>query len=675
MSPAMREPTPTGGTGTTSRVVVDPAELRAVATRYTDAAGDIGAISGRVGCRLLPEMPPDITGRVTHELQSLSSTIASIATPYPNNAKELRVRALWAEISAAGGTVSGLSASQLRDFVAFMKDGSMIDYATTSQREIAGMLVADLYRDHYKEPEKLIELAAIMKANGTDEDFAGSFIESFGAERFADIPRVIQAMQWNEAMMTTASVLDDQQYDRDLAHDLWVAGYRFDGDAAELLSNFSMVLATATYSGTLSRSTQQQLAYDDDAWAVAQLLHEGTFGAEFLRDAFHNGVIAQIGKEGGNRGWGEQRLYDYPIGGVNGEQLSTDQKQIILDALERNPEAAALAFSSDVPEQFQFGVLDGQKDPIEILYDHMQFDDDGEEQFGRLYDSATDYYQHVDHRPDLAGRMTQSLIERTLYGERDLDEMTRALSHDLADHHMTSLFESAASTSLVDPDRGDPGWLDAKDGYKLNMNIDQMSDLIRAIGEDDDAFRTFTDGAARTEAQIIADGAKPGEGYGWANQVGGFNGVMEVATELDNQDDFDASNERHRLVFSAANNAAGLIKSSGVAAVVGFGLDELDHLTEPDIRDMIDENNKFESVRDNLLRVAIAEGYHANGGLPDLDDRFMTGNQMTSWNDLSATDREELLQWVGGHSNDPDLQEAFNNARDQRAEVFEVLLR
>jgi hypothetical protein len=554
-----------------------------------------------------------------------------------------------------------------------MKDGSMLDYATKGQREIAGMLVADLYKDHYKEPEKLIELAAILKANGTDADFAGSFIELFGAERFADIPRVIQAMQWNEAMMSAAGFMDDQHYDRSLARDFWVDGYRFDGDAAELLSNFSMVLATATYSGTLSRSTQQQLAYDEDSWAVAQLLHEGTFGAEFLRDVFHNGVIAQIGKEGGNRGWGEERIFNYPIGGVDGDQLSTDQKQIIMDALERNPEAAAMAFSSDVPEQFQFGVLDGQKDPIKILYDHMQLDDDGEDQFARLYNSATDYYQHVDHRPDLAGRMTLSLVDRTLYGERDIDPMTRVLADDLADHHMTSLYMSAGATEMGDPDKGSPGWLDDEDNYRLHLDIDHMTELFREIGGDDDAQKTLMDGVARTQADLITQNAHAGE-YGFANMIGGMDGVVLAANELDNQEDFDASEERHRLVFSALHNAAGLIKEPVTGAVVGFGLDEVEHLTEGQVEDLIRDNGDFETARDNMVRGAIIEGYAHNGQI-EVPDRFMTNGHITPWSDLDAKDRLALLAHYSTDGESDDVREAFQNADRTRAKVFELLLR
>ena len=124
---------------------------------------------------------------------------------------------------------------------------------------------------------------------------------------------------------------------------------------------------------------------------MAQLLHEGTFGAEFLRDVFHNGVIAEIGREGGNRDWGRQELSYWPIGGHGDDQLSTDQKQIILDALERNPEAVALALSDRVPEEFQFGVLDGEDDPIEILYDHMRPDDDGEDSSPACTTTGVDY--------------------------------------------------------------------------------------------------------------------------------------------------------------------------------------------------------------------------------------------------------------------------------------------
>ena len=66
--------------------------------------------------------------------------------------------------------------------------------------------------------------------------------------------------------------------------------------------------------------------------------------------------------------------------------------ELILNALERNDEAVALALSDDVPEEFQIGLyLDGRDDPLEILYETNRFWDDDGEQLARMYETGQDY--------------------------------------------------------------------------------------------------------------------------------------------------------------------------------------------------------------------------------------------------------------------------------------------
>ena len=62
----------------------------------------------------------------------------------------------------------------------------------------------------------------------------------------------------------------------------------------DLLAPFSLALANATYSGRLSRTTEEAIAQSDDTWSTAQLVHTGRFGKEFLLDVFEKGVVQRI---------------------------------------------------------------------------------------------------------------------------------------------------------------------------------------------------------------------------------------------------------------------------------------------------------------------------------------------------------------------------------------------
>ena len=647
--------------GYSGRVVADPVELRAGATRFEDAASELQSLSGRVGCRRLPELPPEIVGRVQSELTSVSTLLASASTPYTNDAKELRVRALWAEISAAGGTVDGLSADQLRQFREWMADGTMLDYATPDQRRTAGFLVGQMYQGNYKDPEKLLELAAIMRANGSDAQFAGAFIDEFGASRFADIPRVLQAMEWGEAMTMSGGTLSDPMVDDDLARQFWMDGYRYEGDTGALLEGFSMALAAATTTpGALSRTTQRELAYDEDAWAVAQLLQEGTFGPEFLRDVFHNGVIAQIGKEGGNANWGQQDYTRWPLGSNTDDPLSVDQKQIIMDALERNPEAIALAFSDPVPEEFQFGVLQGEDDPIKILYDHMPpADDDAAEQFARMYTSGVDWANEAGELEQAYG-MTESMIDRTLnsdYGPKD--PLTEALAQDLADHHMENIhLSSTASFS------GGPQWIDIDGGgseyenaYRLMFEKGDLTDLLREFSDDDEMNETILAGARDYQAELILDNTREpaGDSVVWAKQIGGFDGVLMNANDLENIEDFDADNARHKAVFSFLSSVTGAVQSlnpAGAAAgvVTGPVLSYFEGATGPSVEELLSLNDGAREALTNQMHAGIVAGYHENGLLDGeaappaagLD----SGRLIDLRGDVTPEQVNQLLSWM-----------------------------
>ena len=207
-----------------TRIVVDPPEVRRAASRIRDAAGDFEVLRSRIRGHAMPELPPALAASVPAELSALASRVDMYAGLLPEDAKELEVRAFWAEIADELSGGSSLTDAQLAQLLAYARDGSLIDYATPEQRALAGGFFGEHYRDTFKEPSELIELADILRANGSDQDFAAAFVETFGAENMADVPRVIQAMDWSGMMMMGGSG-SDSLFDYELAQELGMDGY------------------------------------------------------------------------------------------------------------------------------------------------------------------------------------------------------------------------------------------------------------------------------------------------------------------------------------------------------------------------------------------------------------------------------------------------------------------
>jgi hypothetical protein len=665
-----------------TRIVVDPLDLRRVATGLGGVAADGSAVAGKVGNASLPEMPASVAGVVRGGVADVSTLIEAQSPALQEGMKELRVRALWAEISARMELNQPLTDAQLQQFLLYMRDGSMVDYATPYQRGLAGKYIGERYRDTYTQPEQLIELADILRGSGSDADFAGAFIEAFGAENMANVPRVIQAMEWGPILSGSTS---DAFYDNELANELMLDGYELDRDPLELLSGFSMALASATYAGRLTRETERALAYDEDSWAVAQLLHGNhVFGAEFLRDIFHSGVVAEIGRRSVISFGGGADMTSYaPIGGTRGDGIPTDQVQLILDALERNDEAVALALTDPVPEQFQIGLyLEGRDNPLEILYDTNRFWDDDGERLSRMYDSGV-AYAHANGDLERAYQMTDTLIDRTLHSEENHEVMTEALARDLADHHMENIhLSSTASFS------GAAQWIDVDgsgseydNAYRLMFDKSDLTDLLREFSDNDEANETVLSAARDYQAHLILENTThpAGDGVVWAKQIGGFDGVLMNANDLERFEDFDADNARHRAAFSFLSSVTGAVQSlhpAGAAAgiVTGPVLTAFEGATGPSLEDLIERNDGAREAITNQMHAAIVTGYHENGLLhgdaAPPASILVNGHLIDVRGDITPEQLNQLLSWMenNGHVGDVvgDVFREADQARDNR---------
>ena len=454
----MRDDARTGAGGTVSRVLIDPVELRRCGARIKDGATELEMASSGLTCVSLPEMPAGMVGEVSSGIQSVRSSIAGELSEIREAAVELTRRALWAEIADKLASGAELSDSQLREFNAWLMDGSMLRYANSYQAGLAGDFVGAAYRDTFRNPEDLIELAQILRGSQQNsagealEAFSAGFVESFGAENMVAVPRVIQAMEWSNVISSGLSPPTDPRVLQDVAQEWFQDGNELEHDpVSDLLAPFSLALANATYSGRLSRTTEEAIAQSDDTWSTAQLVHTGRFGKEFLLDVFEKGVVQRISDDSRyNLIASDPPLGDsFTLGTYgDGDGLPYDTKVLVLDALARNPEAAAAALTTDLSDVKAWDVVGQEHDvtnPIRLLYDFGDFDDDGGASAGPSRRPSDELRSDPGDGAsiDRANRLTLDVVDRVLNGENELDGVTDGLARDLGDHHLEALHISA----------------------------------------------------------------------------------------------------------------------------------------------------------------------------------------------------------------------------------------
>ena len=681
---------PTDGGG--GRVLINPADLRRGAKRLRDVSADLKTTAGRLRGAPTPETAPPADG-VPQSVHELGGTLDALIQPLTQSAVELDRRALWAEIADELAAGYPLTAAQMAEFTAALKDGTLVRYAEPWQAELAGRWLGQQYRSRFTDPEKLRELVGIMKANGGTYDdahgaFFAGFIGSFGPENVAHMSRVIQAMEWPRLWYEAGSPYSDPYYDDDLMRHYDEEGFQLsDGDAKDFLLTFGMAMSVATYTGQLTRyapGAERTIAFDEDSWGVAQLLnYEGTFGATFLRDVFQSGVIAQIGRHAGEMF--ESPVSRAPIGANDG--FPTDQARLILDALERNPHAVALALSDPVPKEFQISyLLEGNSNPIAILYDHMNWDDDGQE-FARLYQTGIDWcYQNGDDVR--AYGMTASLVDSTIHSQwRTLDPMTDVLARDVADHHMPDLFLSATGAypggTAEDYKAGFVGPLEVNGVSGLHLILDkgELTDVVRTMAGRSEADEIFLHGARDYQAELIRQNtttpAIPGTtDLTWATKLGDFDGIVMNAHDLDAADDFDKSNLAHQVFFKFMETTIGVVAEGHPIAGAGADLivSGIDDATKPSFDALLQSTDDEKELLISTTHAAIAAGYYENGvlgsaGAPPAD--VLVDGRLASFTDLKDVDRmRQYLIWVNTNSEiDKVAGEAFDRvdqARDNR---------
>ncbi len=659
-----------------TRIVVDPPELRRGAARLRGLGVELGTTRGRLNGAALPAMPSDLVGAIQAGLDQVSAMLEAIPAPLAESAVELERRALWAEI--ADELIAGvpLSGALLRQFLDGLRDGSLVRYAEPWQAELAGAYVAGMYANDYKDPEKLIELARLLEANSLSGDpsgaFMAGFVERFGT-RIADIPRVIQAMEWTPGMALGGGY-DDPYVDYELGMRLNGEGYELDVDPVELLGMFSMALAMGTASGRVSSSVEHDIAWDEDRWAVAQLLHEGHFGANFLKEAFQSVVVADIQRDAARMGPDMTAYMQIGAGDNEGSTISTDERELVLRALLRNPEGAALALSTPLPEEVYIASPWSPvetRDAVGVLY-AADWDDDGE-LFADIYREATHWAQSEAGTPGTSrqgNEITLQLIERISNAERDdLRVVSQALAHDLAQHHVRSLLEMNLGAGDWDGDVP-KGIIDLTSG-RIVLDVPQMEELVMGISENEDADRIFLRGLADGQAAYLAEMVRehPGDGEVWGGQVGTLNQLVLNAHDVERAMDFGEASDQQKLALSVVGTTLGaLTEGTPYGLLVDPLMTVVDINTAPSELDVQNEGFGEKLDTRDLVKAMIATAAYEYGGAegpsPEQLPYLLEDGQLISYSgELSPEVRNEFNQWVEAvRARDPQLATAIVHA-------------
>ena len=333
-----------------------------------------------------------------------------------------------------------------------------------------------------------------------------------------------------------------------------------------------------------------------------------------------------------------------------------DTKVLVLDALARNPAAAAAALTTDLSDVKAWDVVGQEHDvtnPIRLLYDFGDFDDDGGA-FGRAFEAASDELRSDPGDGasiDRANRLTLDVVDRVLNGENELGGVTDGLARDLGDHHLEALHVSATSEQAVDYDGGGAGYLDSLDN-NIHLNRQEVVDLLGKITEREDAGQTFLAQAARYQADTILVGTQErGGDLSWALEAGRFDQLLMEAGDMNRLEDFEEAEAQQQMIAGFANDVVSLVKVNPLA---GIALDRtVEAITgsfAPSESELLRDNNRAHAVVQNGLTAAIVQGYADNGHI-DLETARQlqlvdADGGLIRYNSLDGIERGRFDEWM-----------------------------
>jgi hypothetical protein len=672
---------PDGGGG--GVVLIDPDSLRRAASRLKGIAGELNSVSPGDGA--LPAMPPGVLAVVQQALAAAADTVGPMPPDLEATVVELTRRAFWAEYADAMASGYVLSGPAAQEFYNYLRDGTLMQYATTDDAMAAGKELALLSNGFRNDQTKLFLMAASLKGvEGSTKGenlnaFCGAFINQFGTKNIEAVPRVIQAMEWGRAISFGGST--DPFLMRDVARN-WTDQDLKTDPVRDLLAPLSLALANATFAGTVTRSFENEIADNEDTWSTATLLSTGVFQKDFLLECFKTGVVQKIADDSrlySTMAMGELPEVDpYSLGRMYSDGhggLPVDTKSIVMDALARNPEAAAEAlrangFSNPVVVYDRMGNQVPVTDPTSLLYQYGHFDDHGAA-FGRAYLAAADQLRSVgnDQQENL---LTLSVADNVAnHGRDDMAPVTGALADDLARHHMADLHWSAASNNVDDPNGGALGWVDPSRDSMIHLTQPQLESVLSKVIDAGPASSTFLAAAAQYQAHEIAMGTAAAPtvtgDFSWVHRAGAFDSALMNAGDMNRLEDFRNAEEHQKLIVGFLNDVTKLVDVNPVAGIaIDHGIDAISAQLAPSADQLTAQDATAHAVIQNSLAAAIAQGYADHGHI-DLTTAKQYGlvhdGKLDNYGSLDPIEKARYEEWLGNDSSvNRRLHEALQDA-------------
>jgi hypothetical protein len=666
-----------GGYG--GKIAVDPTTLTQAAGRLKPASQELQVVMQALGSIAVPSMPGDVAAVVQEALSEASLSLGTEPSQLDHEVTELTRRAWWAEYADALWGGYTLSGAALAEFKAWMKDGTLLQYADEDEAELAGKELGIVYSGFRKDPQQLIDLAATLKACENDgtgaalqRGFGAGFVNQFGAKNMEAVPRVIQAMEWDRAIAFSNSMPPNAYLARDVAVEWLESGRSLHQDPIDdLLMPFSILLANATYSTRLNTRVTDDIANSDDTWATATLISHGTFSTPFLRECFQTGVVDKIVQESmdarmiGYIGPPEYALGQMWSGGK--EELPYDTKQIVLDAVARNPDAAYRVLSQqiDVKVFDKYGQQEVVTRPIDLIYQYGRFHDGGAS-LGNVF-SVGEHQAYYDGGRQDAGTMTLDLIDNIVNHDTasSMSNVPASLAGTLSDHYMHDLHESARNVGQgqsFDPDGdGIPGSASARG---IDLSKPQLTSLLSSLLGNDGAREPLLHGVTAYQANAIRDGiAGDPAAAGWQQQIGAFDGTLNTANEAVNVHDVQAAQEREQQIASALDDVVSLVPlPHGLDIVAGHVPELVASGFGPHGPSATDRSASFHDQLLAQMKTSIAAGYvSADPGIaqhipqqvaalqktdpPYTPTNFLQSGHIIPWGQMSWDQQQTFTAW------------------------------
>ena len=571
-------------------------ELHAFSQKLGDVLTEPAPVPGAPAAPGAPPMrhlPPD-----AKEAAGVPNTYLAIEAELEKALHDVMDRAqAWEEAQAAddtpslGGGLLGMPFEKMRDLFADIEQRSHAEAeqvplpqttpeaqapeppqpSVEEQRAEAERLVKEYPPDKVlKDPRKLQALAQKLDEHQGQEAFSARFIEKFGAKKFLEVPRTLQAWEYRRVYVPGGQPPVHEKYlDPEKVRD-----EPKPGEVEGILYAFSATLATTSASDDLTE--KQQDALDDivkakDALALSWLLtdNQHAFDKEFLLQSFEH-VKKKIENEARDAA-NNMKRDDYatgPITGRDGERLSSDLKVGILNAISRSPEAA-LELTNMKFKPIEIPVF-GKKpekvdNPVDLLYRHGTYEDKGAA-LGRMMRTSHDQLQHLAGR---AGRETEQgmasltraneitlrMAHEAAYGREQIDRIVVGLAPILAAQHMDDLQQSVLTSGgaqyglgeSVQEAAGQAFFVGKATADRVQLSGQQVEDILTSVCVDPEAERIFAEGLAKHQTKLISENLvqqKPtGEGA-WAQKLGVLTGKFVNAAGNHAMGEFEAAEAR-----------------------------------------------------------------------------------------------------------------------------------